>query len=572
MVTSVQSALVGVCSVLVGGYYAGLLKIPGHCIPPDVDEVARWECHPFLPKLLIETPPSPDHPLIKGASARLDKFLSNRYSIGDIDSLSFAVVTSDGPVFEKNFGVMRGNESNSPATTSHSMYRLASVSKLFTVFEGLLLEQKGALSWDDPVTKYLPDFKYRLDGFDPSQPTPPRSQAPITLFQLASHMSGLGRDWPPGTVSGWPFNLTGGGPPPTNGLPFPSHRALFEAIKKHHLTSLPYNYPAYSNTGTGLLGLALVAANRAAFGHKEPTTFADLLKRDIFDALGMNGSHFLTTETNKHLIVAPSLAPEVADQDFLDAMNPAGGQFSSLADLIVFTQTLLNSRHPRSLLTPYSLEKWLHTVHSFEEDDWTEIGFLWEIIKAQDSNGRFRKIYWKLGAMAGYHSAIAIHPGTSYGIVVLMGGHYADAAKLAYDAFEIFQPAIDSTLAELAEDLYGGVWSTRDGNSTASIVVDKGVLFLEEYRLVGVDALKTFHAAGRLALRSSGRRDEFRIDTGIPGYNGMKHMACYPYWNGQDLWGIRNNAAINLILFSGLGRERVLSVPSLDLTMTRTSK
>ena len=49
--------------------------------------------------------------------------------------------------------------------------------------------------------------------------------------------------------------------------------------------------------------------------------------------------------------------------------------------------------------------------------------------------------------MAGYHAALAIHPGTGYGVVVLLTGHYPDAAKLAYDAFEIFQPAIDAALA-----------------------------------------------------------------------------------------------------------------------------
>ena len=68
--------------------------------------------------------------------------------------------------------------------------------------------------------------------------------------------------------------------------------------------------------------------------------------------------------------------------------------------------------------------------------------------------------------MAGYHSALAIHPGTSYGISVLMTGHYADAAKIAYDAFEIFQPSIDQVLAERALLLYGGEWSTADGKST----------------------------------------------------------------------------------------------------------
>lgn len=76
-------------------------------------------------------------------------------------------------------------------------------------------------------------------------------------------------------------------------------------------------------------------------------------------------------------------------------MNPAAGQFSSLADCITVVQTLLNPNHPKSVLTRYSMDKWLHSVHAFEEDDWTEMGVMWEIIKAQDSNDRLRKIYWK---------------------------------------------------------------------------------------------------------------------------------------------------------------------------------
>ena len=60
-----------------------------------------------------------------------------------------------------------------------------------------------------------------------------------------------------------------------------------------------------------------------------------------------------------------------------------------------------------------------------------------------------------------------------------------------------------------------------------------------------------------------------RLDTGIPFYNGKKHMGCYPFWNGQDLWGLRNNAPINLLYFSGDGKERVLHVPSVDVEMKR---
>ena len=82
------------------------------------------------------------------------------------------------------------------------------------------------------------------------------------------------------------------------------------------------------------------------------------------------------------------------DNDFLNAMNPSGGQFSSLSDFITLTQTLLNPRHLKSQLTQHSLNRWLQQVHAFE-DNWTEMGILWEIIKARDSNGRLRRIYWK---------------------------------------------------------------------------------------------------------------------------------------------------------------------------------
>ncbi|EJF61945.1 beta-lactamase/transpeptidase-like protein [Dichomitus squalens LYAD-421 SS1] len=563
---------IGLLSIALSGYHSGYVQIRTSLSTDHLSDggVERWSCRPFLPRLFVETPPSPLQPKISRAADRLHAHFSERFSKGDIDSLSVAVVTSNNVLFEKNHGVMRANETGSLPTYSHSMYRIASVAKMFNVLEGFILEQKGLISWDDPIDKYIKDFHYVATGLDRATA---HHAPPLTLRQLATHMSGLGRDWPPGTVPGWPHDMRGMGPPPTNGLPFPSYDALLASISKHHLTSPPGAYPAYSNAGTALLAYALAIASATADGKTGKISYADLVKRDIFGPLGMNGSHFLATEANRHLVVVPSLAPEVADQDFLDAMNPAAGQFSSLADLITVTQTLLNPRHPKSLLTPYSLDTWFHTAHAFEEDDWTEMGFIWEIVKARDSNGRLRKIYWKLGAMAGYHAALAIHPGTGYGVIVLMTGHYPDAAKLAYDTFEIFQPAIDQALAELAAELYVGEWYDVHGSeeqpSSARIVIDKGTLYIKSLKLLGVDALRNFGAPGRLALRSSQRRDEFRIDTGIPGYNGQKHMGCYPYWNGQDLWGVRQNAAVNAIYFSGDREGRLLHVPSLSIAMTR---
>ncbi|KAJ7938159.1 beta-lactamase/transpeptidase-like protein [Mycena leptocephala] len=470
------------------------------------NETERFSCRPFLPPLFIQSPPHIDNnPHIRTASLRTGQFLESRFAEKDIDSLSVAVVSSDGVLFEANYGVVRGNESEtSPATNSDSMYRIASVSKLFTVLEGHILAEKGVISWDDPVNKYLPDFKPRLDSSS--------VQLPITLFQLATHMSGWDVTGHQGT---WPT-----GPKIYSA---PAHRPPTDSPSQTtHLSSAPSQKPHSSR----------IPANRIANGPKEPSSYAELLKRDIFDPLGLNGSHFLTTDVNKHLVVVPSLAPEVADQDFLDAMNPAGGQFSSLRDSITVLQTLLNPDDRRSLIRKQTMDSWMHTFHAFEEDDWTEVGFLWEIIKARDSNNRLRKIYWKLGAMAGYHAALAIHPGTSYGVAVLLG----DITPMQQKSPMTFS------------NFFNRRWI--NGQSSATVLVHKGSLYIENININGTDILPMFHSPNRVALRST-HHDKFRLDIGIPFYNGQMHMGCYPYW------------------FSGDEAARRLHVPAVGVEMLR---
>ena len=145
-----QAIAIAVASVLTGGHYTGHIQLPFLSQRPDPaqSDAERWSCRPFLPNLFSETPPTAAHAAIRKAAQSVDDFFTRRFSRGDIDSLSVAVVTSSGTLYEKNFGVMRGNESDtSPPTNSHSMYRIASVSKLFTALEGLILERKGIISW-----------------------------------------------------------------------------------------------------------------------------------------------------------------------------------------------------------------------------------------------------------------------------------------------------------------------------------------------------------------------------------------------------------------------------------------
>lgn len=129
-----------------------------------------------------------------------------------------------------------------------------------------------------------------------------------------------------------------------------------------------------------------------------------------------------------------------------------------------------------------------------------------------DSSARavLTMLSFPVGNVGGYHSAIAIHPGTSYGIVALMSSVYPDTGQIVYDAFEIMQPAIDNALAQLSEQLYAGSWKSADGHSSASIVVEEGTLWITQLTLNGSDALETLRTSNRVALRSLERRDEFR--------------------------------------------------------------
>ena len=86
---------------------------------------------------------------------------------------------------EQGLRLCRSRE-EAPATAD-TVYRVGSVSKLFTDIAVMQLVERGEVDLDAPVTTYLPDFK----------PTNPFG-TPITLRQLMSHRAGLVREPPVG--------------------------------------------------------------------------------------------------------------------------------------------------------------------------------------------------------------------------------------------------------------------------------------------------------------------------------------------------------------------------------------
>ncbi|KAN0082374.1 Beta-lactamase/transpeptidase-like protein [Tylopilus felleus] len=516
-------------------------------------------CRAPLPSLLATNAPSGAEAPLQKAFGLLGSVLQRYFYQGRIDSLSVAVVGSKGSLYEGFWGTRRANESDAGEDTKvnkHSIYRVASISKLFTALETLVLRDRGVLKLDDHISSVCPEFQYN------------KYYAPVTFRTLMSHMSGIGRDLPPGNAKGhWPTSLFGGGPPGYNGLEFPSRQEVFDGIAKSRPVVPPYTYPVYSNAGYSLLGMANVAANIAANGPSAPLTHAELMQQDIFGPLGFNGSSFLVTEENIQNVVVPSLNPSEIDQDFTDTMNPAGGQMSPLSDLTKFMQVLINPQRQENILSPFTVREWIRPIHTWF-DDYTDVGALWEIYTSTDSYGRKQKLYQKLGELPGYHTAFTLNPVSSYGIIVLQSGPTSETIGLTKLITHHVQAAFDRVSEDVTRDNLGGTWRGTNGSASVTVEIDHGSMYVTKYNINGTDVLRVMQhdQPGTLTRLPLWATDENQYRLIFPTSN----EGCFYSWVNLDAYGYINGVSTNVIIseMGDLG-ERVLSLPAINTELRK---
>ncbi|KAJ7161374.1 beta-lactamase/transpeptidase-like protein [Mycena crocata] len=497
----------------------------------------KLTCSAPLPTLLASHPPGREAPGLKAAAQSLDEFISIRAAQPDIDSLSLAVVTANGAIFEAGYGV-RANESeaqNFGSVSRNSIYRIASITKMFTVLETLILRERGILNWDDPVTKFLPNFTYPSYGWSDFLAGNEYSSrtVPITLRQLASHLSGIGRDYPPLDVGkSWPgpLDMDELDDKATKSLQNASSEALLEAIAKYPLVAPQYTFPIYSNTGFNLLGMCNLAAN--ALATQQSTTYREFMQNHIFEPLGLNSSFYQVP--NRQLaaqIAVPRSNSEWADITFQPVDDPSGGQYSSLADLTTLMQSFL-SPEETGVISPYVVREWLRPLHPWSDGN-QEVGAPWEISKV----GREARMYSKGGNLPGYHSQFVLNPQWSYGVIVLVTGNYTDTVTLAREAISRFQPAFEKLLLTQVLYTYGGVWFGVD--SIAVVTIEDQALYIQALVVGDRDVLSLLQRvpsgeAKAVALWSTGRPHEFRLAIGRPELNDNPEAGCEPYWISID--------------------------------------
>lgn len=184
--------------------------------------------------------------------------LLEKYQSKNSPGVAIAIVKDGKVVYKKGVGV--ANLEYQIPITPQTVFHIASISKQFTLFSVLLLEQENKLSIDDDIRKYLPemsDFGHK-----------------ITLRNLANHTSGI-RD-----ISNL-MALIGLGDTETI-----SHQKAVELITQQtSLNFIPGNQFEYSNSGYILLAEIVQRVSKQSF--------AEFTSERIFKPLKMEHSLFL---------------------------------------------------------------------------------------------------------------------------------------------------------------------------------------------------------------------------------------------------------------------------------------
>ncbi|MBX9583017.1 MAG: serine hydrolase [Gemmataceae bacterium] len=369
-----------------------------------------------LPLLLVLLAPSqaagqpaaPPAGKYAAAVAELDALVAAEVADKRLPALSVALVDDQRVVWAAGYG-FRDRGRTAPAAPA-TVYRVGSVSKLFTDVAVMRLVEAGDLDLDAPVTKYLPDFRPALkDG-----------QKPISLRMLMAHRSGLVREPPVGNY----FDPTG-----------PSLSATVASLNGLPLIYPPGERTKYSNAAIGAVGYTLEKVRG------EP--FEQYVQRDVLDRLGMTASSFTPTPAVKKNLADAVMwtyhGREFPAPTFELGMSPAGCMYSTVLDLAKFASCLFagGKAGDGQLLKPETIEQ-MFTPQFAGKDAKAGfgLGFL-----VDEFDGHKRVSHG--GAIYGFATEWAILPAEKLGVVITCSRDVANGAvnRLADDALRLMLAA-----------------------------------------------------------------------------------------------------------------------------------
>ncbi len=306
-----------------------------------------------------------------------------------------------------------------------SLFWIASMSKPITATAFMMLVDEGKVNVDDPVEKYLPEYKNQWLAVeeDKEHLLLRRPKQKILVRHILSHTSGL---------------------PATSLIEQPTLDLLRlrDAVLSYTLTPLktePGTKYSYSNAGINTAGRIIEVVSGMPY--------EEFLQKRLFDPLGMTDTTFWPSEAQLKRLAksyklkkdGSALEEETVTQlryplnDRSRQPMPAGGLFSTTADTLRFCQMILSGGVYKG--RRYLSEAALKQMTSLQTGDLPEgYGFGWSVLKKAAGDGRSAGTFGHGGA---YKTAMWIDP--ALGRIFILMRHEAgtDNTKLEPDFLKL---------------------------------------------------------------------------------------------------------------------------------------
>ena len=209
--------------------------------------------------------------LASAVDAAIEKAMKANRLVGAV-----VLVSLDGELVYHHAAGYADREAQTPMRED-AIFRFSSVSKPFTSMAAAALLQQGVLHLDDPITKWLPDFKPTLPG---------GGTAVITVRHLMSHTAGLNYRF--GEKKGGPYSRAG----VSDGMDI-SRISLDENVKR--IASAPLLFKPGTTMQYSLATDVLGAVIAKASG----TTLPQAMQRLVTGPLGIKDTGFSVTDASR---------------------------------------------------------------------------------------------------------------------------------------------------------------------------------------------------------------------------------------------------------------------------------
>ena len=397
----------------------------------------------------LATPVRAQRAAADAAIAReLDGYIRKGMKDWEIPGLSVAVVHRDSVVLLRGYGVLQ--RGSPEPVDEHTLFGMMSTTKAMTAMAVAMLVDDGRLRWDDPVTRWVPEF---------AMPDPWLTRE-LRVQDLLTHNAGLGNA----------------------DLLWSRHDLTAEEIFQR-VRLLKQAYPlrggfVYQNVMYGLAGEVVARASGMPYG--------EFLRRRLFGPLGMTRtypSYAAMTAGGDGNVSRPHYrirdTIRVIEDEAVDVLPAAGAIWSTAADMASWLTFLLDSAESggrrlvsdsnfRRLFAPQALigpDEFYPTAR-LTRPHWTSYGLGWF---QQDYRGHF--VAFHTGSLDGRTSIIGLLPDEQAGVYVFGNLDHAEFRHaLMLKVFDLFLGGAPRDWSGELLRLYGGLRARSD---SARAVADR---------------------------------------------------------------------------------------------------